>query len=239
MSLISDEKVFSYIYRTLQSKLVHVQYTAEKAVRLRKKMTASAAENQQIAEGMAEFINRLYSLRGRIKTKIPSLGTREKRYGNQIVSLFDDMMKVTTEMQGSVSRSARLMDISAGSLQVTVLKAVHYQWRERVYMSVLNKINAIPGEDEHHCLLGRWYDGEGREKFGLLPAFIRLGEVHRKLHQAAAELAKEDMTGPGQERLLKKLEVFETTSLAVIAALDELDDSIIRNGENKGLLSVG
>ncbi|EKK8361110.1 hypothetical protein PPQ74_004866, partial [Salmonella enterica] len=106
MSLISDEKVFSYIYRTLQSKLVHVQYTAEKAVRLRKKMTASAVENQQIAERMAEFINRLYSLRGRIKTKIPSLGIREKRYGNQIVSLFDDLMKVTTEMQGSVSRSA-------------------------------------------------------------------------------------------------------------------------------------
>ncbi|OQM38972.1 hypothetical protein BZK42_27330 [Citrobacter braakii] len=230
MSVINDKEIFSYIYRTLQSKLVHVQYTAEKATRLRRKMSGVASDNQQMAEGMSEFINRIYSLRGRIKTKSSSLTAREKRYGKLVVNLLDDLMTYTTDLQDSVSRSAGLMDMSASSLQLTVLKAVHYQWRERVYMSVLNKTNTIPAEDEHHCLLGRWYDGEGREKFGTLSAYIRLGEVHRKLHQAAAELAKEDMTHPGQERILNKLEAFETVSLAVIAALDELDDSIIRQG---------
>ncbi|HAF2163491.1 TPA: hypothetical protein G8N56_005116 [Salmonella enterica] len=227
MPVINDEKIFQYVYRTLQSKLVHVQYTAEKATRLRRKMSGAAADNQRMAEGISEFLNRIYSLRGRIKTKIISLPSREKRYGKQVINLLDDLMKYTTEMQDFVFSSANIMDISANSLQLTVLKAVHYQWRERVYMSVLNKTNTIPVEDEHHCLLGRWYDGEGRENFGLLPAFIRLGEVHRKLHQLAAELAGEDMTQPVQERILKKLEAFETVSLAVIAALDSLDDSII------------
>ncbi|EBY8644605.1 hypothetical protein D6S17_24200 [Salmonella enterica subsp. enterica serovar Java] len=229
--VINDKAIFTYIYRTLQSKLVHVQYTAEKATRLRRKMSVAAAENRRIAEGMSEFVNRTYVLRKRLNLKIPSLSAREKRYGKQVIKLLDDLMEYTTDMQNSVSRSAGTMDVSAGSLQVTVLKAVHYQWRERVYMSVLNKTNTIPGEDEHHCLLGRWYDGEGREKYGLLPAFIRLGDVHRKLHQVAAELAKEDMEHPGQERLLKKLEDFETVSLAVIAALDALDDSIIEPGK--------
>ncbi|HHR3735794.1 TPA: CZB domain-containing protein [Salmonella enterica] len=108
---------------------------------------------------MSEFVNRIYSLRGRIKTKSRSLPVREKRYAKLVVNLLDDLMAHTTDMQDSVSRSAGLMDMSAGSLQLTVLKAVHYQWRERVYMSVLNKSNTIPAEDEHHCLLGRWYDG--------------------------------------------------------------------------------
>ncbi|EHU7139081.1 CZB domain-containing protein [Salmonella enterica] len=231
MPVINDEEVFKYIYRTLQSKLVHVQYTAEKATRLRSKMSCAASENQRMAEGMSEFVNRIYSLRGRIKTKSRSLPVREKRYAKLVVNLLDDLMAHTTDMQDSVSRSAGLMDMSAGSLQLTVLKAVHYQWRERVYMSVLNKSNTIPAEDEHHCLLGRWYDGEGREKFGTLSAYIRLGEVHRKLHQVTAELAKEDMTRPGQERILKKLEEFESVSLAVISALDALDDSIVNPGK--------
>ncbi|EKC7222348.1 CZB domain-containing protein [Salmonella enterica] len=151
-----------------------------------------------------------------------------------MVGLLDDLMIYTTYMQDSVSRLAGLMDMSASSLQLTVLKAVHYQWRERVYMSVLNKTNTIPAEDEHHCMLGRWYDGEGREKFGTLHAYIRLGEMHRKLHQAAAELAKEDMTATGNERLMNKLEVFESVSLAVIAALDALDDSIVKPGKVDG-----
>ena len=57
MSVINDKEIFSYIYRTLQSKLVHVQYTAEKATRLRRKMSGVASDNQQMAEGMSEFIN--------------------------------------------------------------------------------------------------------------------------------------------------------------------------------------
>ncbi|EAA8759422.1 hypothetical protein EF004_13830 [Salmonella enterica] len=88
-------------------------------------------------------------------------------------------------------------------------------------------MNTPTWEDEHHCLPGRWYDSEGREKFGLLPAFIRPGEIHRKFHQVAAELAKEDMAHPGQKRILEKLETFERISLAVIAALDKLDEKII------------
>lgn len=43
----------------------------------------------------------------------------------------------------------------------------------------------------------------------------------------AAELAKKDMAHPGQKRILEKLETFERISLAVIAALDKLDEKII------------
>ncbi|EBX7469606.1 hypothetical protein DS565_26260 [Salmonella enterica subsp. enterica serovar Bareilly] len=38
MPVINDGDVFKYIYRTLQSKLVHVQYTAEKATRFPQRM---------------------------------------------------------------------------------------------------------------------------------------------------------------------------------------------------------
>ncbi|EKS6154845.1 CZB domain-containing protein [Salmonella enterica] len=228
MPAINDEDVFKYIYRTLQNKFVHVQYTAEKAIRLHNKMCASAAENKEITEEIVCTINQMHSLRERIKTKIPSLSKKEKRYGDQVIALLDHLIMETTGIQNSVLHSAQMMTTSASSLQITVLKAVHYQWRERVYMSLLNKTNTLPDEDEHHCMLGRWYDGEGKEKFGLLPAFIRLGDVHRKLHHVAAELTREDISHPGEEQILNKLEAFETTSQSVIAALDALDDNILK-----------
>lgn len=71
--------------------------------------------------------------------------------------------------------SANAMRCTAHNLQVTVLKAVNYQWRERVYMSVPEGKDTFPPEDEYYCVLGRWYHGKGRTAFGLLPAFVRLG----------------------------------------------------------------
>ncbi|EHA7656748.1 hypothetical protein JMI81_004601, partial [Salmonella enterica] len=82
-----------------------------------------------------------------------------------------------------------------------------------------------------HCVLGRWYHGEGRKTFGSLPAFVRLGDAHSRLHLALSELVKESLRAKRTpESVLKKLDALETVSQAVIVALDELDDSIIRSG---------
>ncbi|EJT2000494.1 CZB domain-containing protein, partial [Salmonella enterica] len=105
----------------------------------------------------------------------------------------------------------------------------HYQWRERVYMSVLEGKDTFPPEDEYHCVLGRWYHGEGRTAFGSLPAFVRLGDAHSRLHLALSELVHESRREKRTpESVLKKLDMLETASQAVIAALDELDDSVVR-----------
>ncbi|EOC0699245.1 hypothetical protein ACIU3Q_002270 [Salmonella enterica subsp. enterica serovar Kokomlemle] len=78
---------------------------------------------------------------------------------------------------------------------------------------------------------GRWYQGEGRKIVGSLPAFVRPGEAHRELHQALVALVQEfrrEKRTP--ERILTKLDVLESVSQAVITALDELDDRVIRQG---------
>ncbi len=98
-------------------------------------------------------------------------------------------------------------------------------------MSVLEGKDTFPAEDEYHCTLERWYQGEGRKNFGALPAFVRLGEAHGKLHQALSELVQESRQEKRTpERILTKLDVLETVSQAVITALDDLDDSVIRQG---------
>lgn len=224
-----NSALFAMVYRMLQSKQVHVLYTAEKAEKLYTRMSAVADENEAVTDGITGLVNRMYSLRGRLKNKLGSLTPRERRYGNQVIALLSDLIEENEKIQGKMTVSANAMRCTAHSLQVTVLKAVHYQWRERVYMSVLERKDTFPPEDEYHCVLGRWYHGEGRTAFGSLPVFVRLGDAHSRLHLALSELVHESRREKRTpESVLKKLDMLETASQAVIAALDELDDSVVR-----------
>ncbi|EBM5320767.1 CZB domain-containing protein [Salmonella enterica] len=226
-----NDALFAMVYRMLQSKQVHVLYTAEKAEKLYTRISAVADENETVTDEITGLVNRMYSLRGRLKNKLGALTPRERRYGNQVIALLNGLIEENEKIQGKMTVSANAMRCTAHSLQVTVLKAIHYQWRERVYMSVLEGKNTFPPEDEHHCVLGRWYHGEGRTDFGSLPAFVRLGDAHSRLHLALSELVKESLRAKRTpESVLKKLDALETVSQAVIVALDELDDSIIRSG---------
>ncbi|WP_226841473.1 CZB domain-containing protein [Acidithiobacillus ferrooxidans] len=42
--------------------------------------------------------------------------------------------------------------------------------------------------DQHQCAFGRWYDGDGRQHFGQLPAFGALEGVHARMHQVATAI---------------------------------------------------
>ncbi|HGB5310779.1 TPA: CZB domain-containing protein, partial [Salmonella enterica subsp. enterica serovar Poona] len=213
----------------LQTKQMHVLYTAEKAEKLYSGMSAVADENETMADGVTGLVNQMYSLRGRLKNKLGTLTPRERRYGKKVIALLDGLIEKNEKIQGKLGVSANTIRCTAYSLQVTVLKAIHYQWREKVYMSVMEGKDTFPAEDEHNCVLGRWYHSEGRKSFGSLPAFLRLGEAHGKLHQALSELVQESSREKRTpERILTKLDVLETVSQAVITALDELDDCVIR-----------
>ena len=37
-----------------------------------------------------------------------------------------------------------------------------------------------------HCRLGHWYFGEGKEKYGHMPEYERLGVIHEKFHKLCA-----------------------------------------------------
>ncbi|EBS4549097.1 hypothetical protein DQK32_25025 [Salmonella enterica subsp. enterica serovar Newport] len=226
-----NSELFSMVYRMLQFKQVHVLYTAEKAEKLYTRMSVVADENDVVTDGITGLVNRMYSLRGRLKNKLGSLTLRERRYGKQVIALLSDLIEENEKIQRKMAVSANTMRCASYSLQMTVFKAIHYQWRERVYMSVLEGKNTFPPEDEYHCMLGRWYHGEGRTVFGALPAFARLGDAHSRLHLALSELVRESLReNPTPKSLLKKLDVLDAASQAVIGALDDMDDSAIRQG---------
>ncbi|ELD4018951.1 CZB domain-containing protein [Salmonella enterica] len=228
-----DNDLFIFVYRMLQSKQAHVQYSTDKAITFYRSMVNAINKNMEAVDNTTQTVNRIYAFRKRIKNKIEKIDGSGKQYCKNIIKLLDEVLHELVGVSDNISHYSGLMRNNTDSLLITILKARHYQWREKVYMSVLGKTNTIPADDEFSCFLGWWYHDKGNKKFGRFPPFIKLGTVHRKLHQVTAELAKEDLQYPDTRALMRKLEEFESISVSVITALDELDEYLIRIADHR------
>ncbi|NIH31749.1 CZB domain-containing protein [Hafnia paralvei] len=228
MNFNDKDEAFKNIYTALQSKLVHIQYTTTKALKLQSKML-SVAKNKKISvDELTNLINQLYKYRKKLEKRIQQAGTSKSADEKKLLSLVSMLNAQVEEIRQSTIISSKLMKTSADSLLMIILKAQHYQWRELMYMSALSQNNnSIPQQDEFSCALGKWYNGEGKDNFSHLPAFSLLGDYHSKFHRISADILKEGFNGISWEKISRNLEEFEKYSNLVISALDKLDEQIL------------
>jgi methyl-accepting chemotaxis protein len=75
--------------------------------------------------------------------------------------------------------------------------------------------------DHHGCRFGKWYDSEGRETCGHIPAFSHIDEPHRAIHELAKRAVELANKGDSA-RALKVFSEMEATSRKISAYLDEI-----------------
>ena len=68
----------------------------------------------------------------------------------------------------------------------------HLAWKERIYAFVRGDDEADPADtlSPTACDLGQWLEGEGRHKYGQLPAFDELVRLHQELHDKVAAVVE-------------------------------------------------
>ncbi|WP_226841474.1 CZB domain-containing protein [Acidithiobacillus ferrooxidans] len=112
---------------------------------------------------------------------------------------------------------------------LTIAKADDVRWVSQVLEAVAgNDLRFQSDEWADHCAcrLGKWMDGPGQEKFGKLPEFVALAEVHPEVHQtgkaviAAFHSGDSSAVSAGVERLRQ-------LSVLVQEKLDALRGSIL------------
>ncbi len=137
------------------------------------------------------------------------------------------MDRLRSEIDASIHTYAQ-EDIPQEIL-LTLAKADHVRWVGRVLEAIAdNKLQLKPDEltDHHACRLGKWMDGPGQEKFGSLPEFEALAEVHPDVHTtgkaviAAFQAGDSEAVSTGAERL-------QQLSTLVQGKLDALRKSIL------------
>ncbi len=67
-------------------------------------------------------------------------------------------------------------------------KTDHMVWGMKIHQLIWGNIDLKAADVENHaiCRLGKWYFSEGKEKYGHMPEFEKLGVAHEKFHKLCA-----------------------------------------------------
>lgn len=223
--MLSPEKyavIITHMRNSQMSKMAHIRYTAEKCFRLRENQLRLAGQCREDAALFSPVQNKQYSLIKHFTREQEHKEGHDKR----VLNLLREQYQLTGSVQQQLSDVASGLMRSADTLLFTLLKAQHYQWRDRLYMSVLTGDADNVLSEESACPLGHWLHGEGMRRFRALPGFRELRDCHHEMHEASAVLFEshpDEMSVARLERLLRQT---EDTSQRLITLLEQLDERV-------------
>ncbi|MFS9421740.1 CZB domain-containing protein [Citrobacter sp. C411] len=214
--------VLEHIHASAMNKAAHIHYTAQKCFRLRERMLVSASECREEAQSLSLVLNRQY----RLVNHLSKTDSEDRTNQRQLLKLAREQYQQTGHMQSQISGMASGITLLADNLLFALLKAQHYQWRDRLYVAILTEQQDDIMEDERECSLGRWIHGEGLRRFRALPGFLELDVKHRCMHEVSRVLFERKLDSFRAEELRDTLQETEEASQQLITALDRLDERV-------------
>ena len=117
----------------------------------------------------------------------------------------------------------------AGEFDFAAARSAHLAWMSRI-RAHLDGSKLLKQEEvvsHHHCMLGKWYYGEGLANYGDRDAMRRLEPPHERLHQTIKQCVEHKRAGRVEEaeRLYESL---EPLSREIVGLLDEVEEEVRR-----------
>ena len=150
--------------------------------------------------------------------------------GDAAVTNMHDLLKLSQQMEGTISASALRSFAELAKLDHLFFKFEVYQ----VLMDVSDKPESSFA-DHVFCRLGKWYyEGDGKHCFSQLPGYRDIEQPHIKVHQSGIDAMHSFKEG-NYESAINSLKEMEGSSISVMNALEKM----AKSGENdKSLLCV-
>ena len=107
-------------------------------------------------------------------------------------------------------------------------KSDHILWKKKLAAMLVGQDNLTADElsDHHHCRLGKWYYETNDEKIKKHPSYIKMEEVHERVHTFGRKCA--ELFGRGErENAAKEYEKMSEASKDVLQYLDDIKKSVI------------
>ncbi|WP_181012903.1 CZB domain-containing protein [Citrobacter amalonaticus] len=216
--------IMEHMRHSMMNKAVQVHYTAEKCFRLREGLIRSATRYREDAALMTPLQNRQYRLINSIAADRE--GVKDATQERQLLSRAREQYGLIGMMQQQLNDIASGLMLSADTLLFTLLKAQHYQWRDRLYMAVLTEQPGAALAEENACPLGQWLCTEGGRRFCTQPGFRALREAHHQMHVTAALLFDRPLTEMPAGVLKARLQHTEDASQHLMGSLDALEKMV-------------
>ncbi len=174
---------------------------------------ASAAEEQS---AVSEDINRNV-------VNIAQVADETATAANKTTETSGTLATLAMELQGLIGRF-RLEGQGAAALDLSKAKAAHLAWKARLrgFLDGSSSLTLQEAVSHRHCILGKWYYGEGLEKFGHIPEMKALEPPHEELHRLIKEIIqlKEDGRIDEAEKAFQKVEPISKTIVGLLDAVE-------------------
>ncbi|MBI4667174.1 MAG: CZB domain-containing protein [Nitrospinae bacterium] len=109
----------------------------------------------------------------------------------------------------------------------TMVKVAHNYWKTRLNSALFKNQTLNPSEISDHtqCKFGKWYFGDGVQKFGHSGSFQEINVWHEKIHKHAREIAQLLIDGR-REQAIEKYEGFHSLTSHMFKLLDRLEAEV-------------
>jgi len=148
-----------------------------------------------VADEVRKLAERTHKATGEISVSINSL----QQDMSEIQTSAEEMNEVVERSSSSIiSFEGTLVQLSEGSSHIVtsshnmenssfiiLAKIDHILYKARAYNSVMACDHKLKAMDSHQCSLGKWYDGEGKERFGRTGSYELMKTPHSVVHQNA------------------------------------------------------
>ena len=104
-----------------------------------------------------------------------------------------------------------------------LVKVDHLIFKFRVYQALLGLTDDDESKFASHteCRLGKWYNGEGKQRYGSLPGYRDIEAPHQIVHSNAHKAIRAHAAGDGRA-MVEAVAEMEKASLSVLDALERM-----------------
>lgn len=140
------------------------------------------------------------------------------------INKFEETLIHLNENSSNIVDSSYRME---NSVFVVLAKIDHILYKSRAYNSIMMCEQHFDVVDSHHCRMGKWYDDEGKRRFGKTRSYPKISEPHAIVHKKAnANLdylhgEKENCLQYSVE-IIDNFETMEKASHELFVLLDEM-----------------
>ena len=146
---------------------------------------------------------------------------------------FEEILTQLSSNSSNIVKSSYGME---NSIFIVLAKMDHILYKARAYNSLATAKQILSVVDHHGCRLGKWYDGEGKERFGTTTTYPQFSSPHATVHKNANTNMKFlDASDPMANILTHKIEIIDNfhEMEKASAELFTLMDNMLKESSNQ------
>ncbi len=176
---------------------------------------ATASEEQSV---VADEINRNVS-------RVNEVTTHAAEGAAELANESETLVKLSEELLGVVGR------FNLGEKQLLIdlekAKTAHLAWRVKLrgYLDGRAALTRDQAVSDHDCAFGKWYFGEGLERFGNIPEMEQVRKPHAEIHKLICDIIELKENGKYEEAE-KVYEKVPDLSEHIVGLIDKIKQHI-------------